>query len=72
MVAIEREKEAKAERWGVILGGAANRRRLGLAVLMTFLTNVSLGYLFVRVKLITWLSCRDVSDMLSGDQVGFC
>ncbi|ODN77408.1 hypothetical protein L202_04588 [Cryptococcus amylolentus CBS 6039] len=39
--AIRREKEAKAERWGVILKSPANRHRLGLAMLMTFLTAMS-------------------------------
>jgi SP family sugar:H+ symporter-like MFS transporter len=39
--AIELEKEAKAEKWSVIFRERANRKRLGLAMLMTFLTNVS-------------------------------
>jgi SP family sugar:H+ symporter-like MFS transporter len=39
--AIAREHEAKAEKWSVILKGRSNRKRLGLAILMTFLTNVS-------------------------------
>ena len=39
--AIRKEKEAKSESWSVILRGRANRHRLGLAALMTFLTNMS-------------------------------
>ncbi|WVO17095.1 hypothetical protein L204_104782 [Cryptococcus depauperatus] len=39
--ALQQEKEAKAEKWGTILRSRANRHRLGLAVLMIFLTNLS-------------------------------
>ncbi|OWZ38215.1 sugar transporter [Cryptococcus neoformans] len=39
--AIEQEKIAKAEKWGTILKTPSNRHRLGLAVLMIFLTNLS-------------------------------
>lgn len=39
--AIEAERLAKAEKWSVILRSAANRHRLGLALLMTFLTQMS-------------------------------
>lgn len=42
--AIEQEKIAKAEKWGTILKTPSNRHRLGLAVLMIFLTNVSHFY----------------------------
>ena len=38
---IKAEKAAKAEKWSVILSNRANIHRLGLAVLMTFLTNMS-------------------------------
>lgn len=40
--AIRREKEAKAEKWSTILRSRPNRHRLGLAMLITFCTNVSL------------------------------
>lgn len=39
--AIRREKEAKAEKWSTILRSPPNRHRIGLAMLMTFCTNVS-------------------------------
>lgn len=39
--AIRREHEAKAERWGMLLKSPANRHRLSLAALMTFLTVMS-------------------------------
>lgn len=39
--AISREKAAKGERWSTILKQAANRKRLGLAMLTTFMTNMS-------------------------------
>ncbi len=39
--AIRLEQEAKSERWSTILRDRASRHRLGLAALMTFLTNVS-------------------------------
>ncbi|KLT43733.1 putative hexose transport-related protein [Cutaneotrichosporon oleaginosum] len=39
--AIEKERLAKAEKWSVILRGRSNRHRLGLAALMTFLTQMS-------------------------------
>jgi MFS transporter, SP family, sugar:H+ symporter len=39
--AIRREQEAKAETWSSILKSPSNRHRLGLAALMTFLTNLS-------------------------------
>lgn len=39
--AIELEREAKAEKWSTILRDPSSRHRLGLAALMTFLTNVS-------------------------------
>lgn len=38
--AIKREQFAKAERWSTILKSRTNRHRLGLAILMTFMTNV--------------------------------
>lgn len=40
-MAIRREREAKAEKWKTMLKSRANRHRLGLAALITFLTNVS-------------------------------
>lgn len=42
--AIEQEKVAKAEKWSTIVKNPSNRHRLGLAVLMIFLTNVSHSY----------------------------
>ncbi|WVO17757.1 hypothetical protein L204_105455 [Cryptococcus depauperatus] len=39
--ALQKEKEAKAERWNTILRSPANRHRLGLVMLMTFMTNLS-------------------------------
>ncbi|WVR05555.1 hypothetical protein IAU60_002574 [Kwoniella sp. DSM 27419] len=39
--AIQKEKEAKAQKWKVILSKRSNIRRLLLAALMTFLTNLS-------------------------------
>lgn len=39
--AIEQEKVAKAEKWSTIVKNPSNRHRLGLAVLMIFLTNLS-------------------------------
>ena len=39
--AIQKEKDAHAERWSTILSRKSNRHRLGLAMLMTFLTNLS-------------------------------
>jgi len=39
--AIIMERQAKAEKWRNILSSPAGRHRLGLAALMTFLTNVS-------------------------------
>lgn len=39
--AIKREQEAKNEKWSTILRVPSNRKRLGLAALMTFLTNMS-------------------------------
>ncbi|OCF42858.1 sugar transporter [Kwoniella heveanensis CBS 569] len=39
--AIRLEKEAKAQKWSVILRSRSNIRRLGLAAMMTFLTNLS-------------------------------
>ena len=39
--AIQREQAAKAEKWSTILKSRANRHRMGLAMLMTFMTNVS-------------------------------
>lgn len=39
--AIEKERLAKAEKWSTILRGRSNRHRLGLAALMTFLTQMS-------------------------------
>ncbi|KAI9632414.1 general substrate transporter [Dioszegia hungarica] len=39
--AIRREKEAKAEKWSTILRSRPNRHRLGLAMLITFCTNMS-------------------------------
>jgi MFS transporter, SP family, sugar:H+ symporter len=39
---IRMEQEAKAERWSRIVRNPGSRYRLGLAVLMTFLTNVSI------------------------------
>lgn len=39
--AIEKERLAKAEKWSTILRGRANCHRLGLAALMTFLTQMS-------------------------------
>ncbi|ODN74297.1 hypothetical protein L198_08228 [Cryptococcus wingfieldii CBS 7118] len=50
--AIRKEKEAKAERWGVILKSPANRHRLGLAMLMTFLTARTLTDIYADVWLI--------------------
>lgn len=38
---IETERIAKAEKWSTILRGRSNRHRLGLAALMTFLTQMS-------------------------------
>jgi SP family sugar:H+ symporter-like MFS transporter len=38
---IEKEREAKAEKWSTILRDPSSRHRLSLAALMTFLTNVS-------------------------------
>jgi SP family sugar:H+ symporter-like MFS transporter len=39
--AISKEREAKAEQWSVILRSPNNRKRLGLASLMIFMTNLS-------------------------------
>jgi SP family sugar:H+ symporter-like MFS transporter len=39
--AIAKEREAKAEKWSVILRSPNNRKRLGLASLMIFMTNLS-------------------------------
>lgn len=39
--AIRKEQEAKSEKWSTILRSRANRHRMGLAMLMTFMTNVS-------------------------------
>lgn len=39
--AIEAERIAKAEKWSTILRSPSNRHRLGLAALMSFLTNLS-------------------------------
>jgi len=39
--AIRREQAAKAEKWSTILKSRASRHRLGLAVLMTIMTNLS-------------------------------
>lgn len=39
--AIRKEQEAKAEKWSTILRSRTNRHRLGLTVLMTFMTNLS-------------------------------
>lgn len=39
--AIAKEREAKAEQWSVILRSPNNRKRLGLASLMIFMTNLS-------------------------------
>ncbi|ODN77405.1 hypothetical protein, variant 5 [Cryptococcus amylolentus CBS 6039] len=42
--AIAMEKEAKAQKWSIILKDRSNRHRLGLTLLMTFLTNVRLPF----------------------------
>lgn len=39
--AIGKEREAKAEKWSVILGSPNNRHRLGLATLMIFMVSLS-------------------------------
>jgi SP family sugar:H+ symporter-like MFS transporter len=39
--AIRKEQVAKAEKWSTILASRTNRHRLGLTVLMTFMTNLS-------------------------------
>ncbi|KAI0801952.1 general substrate transporter [Irpex lacteus] len=39
--AIRKEQEAKSEKWSTILRSRANRHRMGLAMLMTFMTNLS-------------------------------
>jgi len=39
--AIEREQEAKAQKWSVILKHKSNRHRLSLAALMMFCTSLS-------------------------------
>lgn len=43
---IRAEQAGKAEKWGTIMKNRPNRHRIGLAALMTFLTNVRLHHAY--------------------------
>jgi hypothetical protein len=53
--AIRLEQEAKAEKWSTIIRTPGSRYRLGLAAMMTFLTNVGMAWM-VMVCAFGWLT----------------
>jgi hypothetical protein len=59
---IEKEREAKAEKWSAILRHPSSRHRLGLAALMTFLTNAS-GWTTSHLLSLTIADVWVVSDL---------
>jgi hypothetical protein len=66
--AIKSEQEAKAEQWSRIIKSPGSRYRLGLAALMTFLTNVSgrtLAPIVIPLIIRSIVSCPDRQSFTS-------